>query len=416
MRDKELYAAILGITAPWRVREVELRADEVEVFIEHDGSVKPVCPACGAVGKQHDTRRRTWRHLDTCQLKTLVTADVPRVRCTEHGVRQLVVPWAEEKSRFTAMFECLAIDWSKEASISAVAQRLRVTWDELDGIQARAVKRGLERRKDEPLEVIGVDETSFQKRHEYVTVVVDIRRGHVLYVADGRGQEALDGFYWETPLEHLESLRAVAMDMWAPYIAATLDQLPDGARKIAFDRFHVAKHLGDAVNAVRKDEHRELMAEGDESLKRTRFLWLMGRDKLERLDPHRYARFADLRESTLKVARAWALKEMASKLWHYRTRGWARRAWERWLDWARRSRLEPIKKAARTIAEHLDGILNAVALGVTNAMTEGINSKIQWLKKRACGYRNRERFRRAILFHCGGLDLYPERAAFHPNS
>lgn len=176
---------------------------------------------------------------------------------------------------------------------------------------------------------------------------------------------------------------------------------------MCFDRFHVAKHLGDAVNEVRKDEHRGLLAEGDGRLKRTRFLWLMGPDRRSRLSKQRRSEFDRLKNSTLKVARAWAIKETAHGLWAYRRRGWAVRGWKRWLGWAFRSRLEPIRKAARMVREHLWGILNAVLKGVTNATSESLNAKIQWVKKNACGFRNRERFRTAILFHCGRLDLYP---------
>ena len=129
----------------------------------------------------------------------------------------------------------------------------------------------------------------------------------------------------------------------------------------------------------------------------------------------RAKRFEDLRGSNLKVARAWAIKETARELWCYAKRGWALKAWKRWLGWAMRSRLAPIKKAAVTIRDHLWGILNAVVLRATNAASEGLNAKIQWVKKNACGFRNRERFREAIYFHCGGLDLYPAPLGGHTN-
>ena len=117
--------------------------------------------------------------------------------------------------------------------------------------------------------------------------------------------------------------------------------------------------------------------------------------------------FAALRTSELKVARAWALKELAMTLWGYTRRGWAERMWRRWYSWAIRCRLGPVKKVARMIKRHWDGVINAATSNVTNALSEGMNSKIQWIKRKACGYRNRERFRNAIYFHLGGLDLYP---------
>ena len=122
----------------------------------------------------HDHQDRTWRHLDTCQFKTLVHARVPRLKCPTHGIRQLKVPWAEPGSQFTALFETLAIDWLKATSVSGAAKLLRITWDEASGIMERAVRRGLKRRQAEPVKHLGVDETSFATRHEYVTVVADL--------------------------------------------------------------------------------------------------------------------------------------------------------------------------------------------------------------------------------------------------
>jgi transposase len=412
MRDLELYERILGLSAPWVVEAVDLHDEAAEVVIRVGlkGSIVLVCPDCKQPMPGYDRRGRRWRHLDTCQYRTIIEAEVPRGRCDRCGVKQIGVPWAEDRSRFTALFERMAIDWLKAASQAAVARRLGLSWDEVHGIMERAVRRGLARRRLEEIHRIGVDETSFQKRHEYVTVVCDLERPRVLYVADGRGQDALQGFYQGLSWEQRERIEAVAMDMWRPYIRPTLERVPGAEAKIAFDRFHVARQLGEAVNEVRKKEHRELIARGDDRLVRSKYLWLQSP---ENMSPQRWARFRELRESNLRVARAWAIKETARDLWGYAKRGWAEKAWKRWLAWAMRSRLEPIKGAARMVRKYLWGILNAIALHVTNAATESLNAKIQWIKKNACGFRNRDRFRAAIYFHCGDLDLYPELAATH---
>ena len=194
------------------------------------------------------------------------------------------------------------------------------------------------------------------------------------------------------------------MDMSQAYISSTLKHVPDAERKVSFDKFHVARALGDAVDQVRRQEHRALLQQDDETLKGTKYFWLQSRSDMSW---HRQRRFADLRRSVVKTSRAWSLKETAMSLWNYRRRGWAERAWKKWYSWAIRSRLEPMKRVARMVKSHLDGILNAVVKGVTNARAEGVNAVIQQLKQRAHGYRNRERFRTAIYFHCGGLDLYP---------
>jgi len=408
MRDKQLYTQLLGIKPPWEVCDVDLHLEEgeVHIYLELDPSVTLTCPICGREAPRYDKRQRRWRHLDLFQYKTILIADLPRVECAHDGVHQIEIPWSEPKSRFTALFEALAIDWLQEASLAAVSRQLDLSWDELDGIMGRAVTRGLARRGKLSLRHLGVDETSFQKRHEYVTAVMDQETGHAIYVADGRDQTALDGFFEPLDEEELAGIESVAIDMHQPYIQSILDHVPGAEEKIAFDKFHVAKHLGDGVDKVRREENKALLEDGDRSLVKTRYLWLKNPWNMA---PPVWRSFQDLRESKLRTARAWALKEAAMDLWDYMSRTWAEKAWRQWLAWAQRCRLEPMQKAARTIRNHLWGILNAITMRVTNARCEGMNAKIQKIKAWACGYRNRDRFRRAIMFHLGGLDLHPAR-------
>lgn len=414
MRDTDLYGQILGIESPWEVTGVELRLDggEVEVFVARGRSEWYRCPECGGPASRHDSRRRRWRHLPTCQYRTILTADVPRVRCGEHGVLTIGVPWSDPGSRFTALFEALVIDWLGAASISAVARLLDLSWDQVSGVIERAVKRGLERRGSAPASrALGVDETSFQKRHEYVTVVADIEgEPRVHHVADGRGKEALSSYYDSLSEAELSRIETVAMDMWPAYISATVSCLPDGGDKIAYDKFHLAAHLGGAVDEVRGEEHRQLRRLGDHGLTDTRHLWLYHPDRVPK---HRWPRFKELIDGTSKTARCWHLKELAMMMWETRDRAEALAIFRGWYSWAIRSRLEPMKRVARMLKAHLDGVLNAIERGVTNARLEAINSAIQWLKKAARGYRNRDRFRNAIYFHLGRLHLYPDSLTFH---
>lgn len=410
MHDRDLYAQILGIAKPWMVSEVVLSlADrQVNVFVEPTSDANFLCSACGKPCPGYDARVRRWRHLDTCQYQTILIAQVPRISCSEHGVQQVMVPWGEPNSRFTGLFEALAINWLKQASIAAVAGLMDLTWAEVDGIMKRAVARGLSRRGTQTPTAIGVDETSFQKRHEYVTVVVDLQENKVLHVADDRKATSLSAFYETLPPKQREKVEVVTMDMHEPYVKATKEAIPEAEKKIAFDRFHVAKHLGDAVDKVRREEHAALMAEGDPTLKGTKHVWLTAEENLD--NPVMRGMFDALKEAELKTGRAYAIKETARGLWGFVSRGWAEKAWKRWIGWAMRSRLEPIKKAARTVREHLWGIINAIVLRATNAATESMNARIQKIKSMACGFRSRERFRNAIYFHLGGLDLYPASA------
>jgi transposase len=341
------------------------------------------------------------------QFQTILQAEMPRVECREHGVLHIPAPWAEEGSGFTALFEALVIDWLKAAPIATVARYLRLSWKAVDSIMQRAVRRGLQRRRATAPEHLSVDETSFQRRHEYVTVVTDQSSGAVLYVADNRTIESLSGFFQELSKPRRDAIRSISMDMWPAYITAVRQNVPNADERICFDKFHVAKYLGDAVDRVRRQEHRALSATGDERLKKTRYRWLENPD---RMSLKHWREFEHLRNSALKTARAWAIKEHAMCLWHYRSRTWAAKQWKRWLAWAQRSRLEPIIRVSGTIKTHLWGIINAVVLKRTNGAAESMNARIQRIKARACGFRNRHRFRNAIMFHLGNLDLYPRRA------
>lgn len=407
MRDTDLYAQILNVQAPWTVEDVELdrSGGEVRVHVAYDGGAPLVCPECQQAVPGYDTRQRQWRHLDTCQLRTLLVADVPRVNCPEHGVRQIEVPWAEEGSRFTALFEALVIDWLQEASIQAVAQRLGLSWSAVDGIMQRAVKRGLARRDPVASSVLAVDEKAYKKRHHYLTVVSDGSR--VLHVAEGRREASLGDFLQSLPPAQKHRIQWVSMDMWQPYIQATIKHLPHGARKIAFDRFHVAKQFNEAVDLVRRKEHKALAKEGDHRLKGTKYHWLRGGGPRKEAEQ---AQFDQLRQQELRTARAWAIKETAANLWDYRDRGSARQAWKRLLGWMARSRLTPMVKLGQTVRSHLSGILKAVMAGASNSLAENLNNRIQKIKARANGFRNRQRMINAIYFHLGGLDLYPEKA------
>ena len=414
MDDKALYQTILGLVFPWSVVEVELKPDQEVVEVEVESSQRRwPCPVCEAMCSQHDTRPRRWRHLDSCQYQTILRAKVPRVRCPKHGVLQIPVPWADRGSKFTALFEVLVIRWLREASLSAVAKQFSLSWNGLAGIQQRAVLRGIKRRIFEEGSALpqhlGIDETSFQKRHEYVTVIGDQDKGHVVFVADGRTKESVSEYLKPFDEAERSKVKTVAMDMCRP-TSMIEEWIPGAERKICFDTLliktgHLAQHLGNAVNKVRSEEHRRLSQEGDSPLKGTKHLWLTRGSGLSEASRQL---IESLKGAAVKTARAWALKEHCMAAWKQRGKIWARAALLRWYSWAIRSRLEPVKKVARMVKNHLEGLVNAIYHRVTNARAEGMSSRIQWIKYTARGFRNRDRFRTAIYFHLGGLDMTPE--------
>ena len=402
-----MYAQILGITDPWFVERVELKLEqgEVHISLNHPVGVKWPCPECGDLCNLHDHQPvRAWRHLDTCQYQTILHADPPRSDCDKHGPKVVKMPWAEQRSHFTLLFERLAIDWLGAASQKAVGKHLKLSWDEIHGIMDRAVERGLARREAEPLKYIGVDEKAFRKGHNYMTIVNDLEHARVLYVAEDRKETSLDGFWPTLTEKQKEGIAGVAMDMWDPYVNSVSNNLPDADQKIVFDKYHVASHLGNAVDLVRRQEHKILNSEGDVSLIGTKYKWLRNPDNFT---DDAWDDFKSLRESKLKTARAWALKESAMSLYDYVYEGAARNYFSRWYNWATHSRLQPVIDVARTIKARLTNILTYLKHRITNATSESINAKIQWVKYTARGFRNKKNFKTAIYFHCGGLDMVP---------
>lgn len=295
-----------------------------------------------------------------------------------HGVRRVCVPWALPGSRFTIAFERHAIDVLLETDVLGGARLLRISWDEAWNIMERAVERGLLAKKRRVIAHLGVDEKAVAKRHCYVTLVCDLDRATVEYIGDDRKQASLDAYYQSLSKKQLAGIEAVAMDMWEPFVSSTLVHVPDGASKIVFDRFHVMKHMLEAVDEIRKWEHGLLKTEGDEALKGTKYLWLFSEENLP--EPSR-ERFAALRALHLKTGRAWAINESLRDLWAYRSKRWALRHWKRWYFWATHSRLRSVVKVARMIQRHLDNVMTYFEHRITNATSEGLNSKIQTIKK-----------------------------------
>jgi len=381
MRLTDLFQAELRLESPWKVKEVHVSQEkrEIDVWLTHRSGVCFACPECGAQLPVYDhVAARSWRHLDCGSFQTYVHARLPRVNCLLHRVRQAAVSWALPHAHFTVPFERRAIDVLLETDVLGATRLLSISWDEAWGLMERAVARGQRAQERQPIRRLGIDEKAIAKGHVYFTLVNDLDRGTVAFVSYDRKQESLEEYYRTLSAEELAAIEAVAMDMWDPYIAATKAYVADAASKIVFDRYHVMTQMLKAVDAVRKREHRALRAAGDDSLLGSKYLWLYSE---ENLPEYHEERFDQLQRLHLKTGRAWAIKESLRDLWRYQRRGWAERHWRRWYFWATHSRLPEVVKAARTLERHLPNILTYFAHRITNAASEGLNSKIQTVKK-----------------------------------
>ena len=400
------YALLLGIKSPWGVSGVKLDMGgrRVEIGLEWGKGHEVPCPECGKLCAIADhAPERTWRHLDTMRFETLIRARVPRSSCPQDGVKTTTVPWAEPGSRFTLLFERFALEVILASrSLTQACDLLGLDWDAVQRIMDRAVRRGLKRRELEGLAHVGIDEKSFRSGQSYISLLTDLDESRVLEVMEGCDQERAQALWQSLPAEQRRSIEAVALDMAPAFIAATQASVPQA--ELVHDKFHVAKHLNEAVDAVRRQEHKELLARGDETLTGSRQLWLFNPMNFS---DEQAADFEHLKWSGLKVARAWAIKELFSKLWSYCYEGAARKFFKNWFGWAARSQLKPVIKVARMIKRHLENILTYLRHPITNAVTEGLNSKIQCIKSNARGFRSFQNYRTRILFFCGKLNLHP---------
>lgn len=403
----EHYSRLLGLDDSWRVADVDLdlSSQRVAIRLERAPGSTCHCPECGAARPLKDhAPQRQWRHLDTMQFETVLAARVPRTNCPDCGVLNIDVPWSQPHGRFTLMFQAFAIRvLQAAASIEQGRRLLGLSWHSAQQIMNTAVERGLESRDLESIAHVGIDEKNFGKGHDYVSIMTDIDAGRVLEVVPGRTREAADSLWDTLPDDQKEQVEAVAMDMWPAFLGSAAEHVP-GA-DVVHDRFHISKHLGEAVDQVRRSEHKTLKAEGDDRLTGSRYFWLTNP---ENLSEERTATFEDLKNANLKTSRAWAIRELFRDFWNQAGPFTGHAFFQEWYAWASRCRLKPVIKVAKMLKSHLDQILTWFEHPISNAAAEGFNSKIQALKSAARGFRNFENYRTRILFFCGKLTLHPE--------
>ena len=404
MKDTTLYEQLLGLSTPWSVRSVDLSLREQRVTVEvmlDPGQVWSDPTDNTRRAHVHGWHERQWRHLDTCQFETLIKARVPQLKYSNGTVEELAVPWAARYSRVTLQMVGFVIKLLEVCpTTQGVCDLTGLSWSTVNNIMVDAVERGMLRRTEEPVVHLGLDEKSSERGHTYVSILTDIGGSRVLDLVPERKLEAARTLLETLSPQQREGVQAIAMDMWPAYMSAARTCLPQAS--IVHDRFHVAKYLGEAVDMVRKGEHRLLAASGTSPLTGSKWAWL------KRYPDGRSAEavsFRALNQMNLKTSRAWRIKETFTHFWSYHYTGAAERFFREWAANAMRSRLQPVKKVVGMLRRHLKGLLNYSRHPISNACAEGFNSAIQLLKANARGFRNFANYRARILFHCGKLQL-----------
>jgi len=353
MTDKKFFYEALGLSDPWIISNIELNTEAETVVVNVGLKEKTKWAQEGELLPIHDYTIRSWRHLDTMQLETTIVAKVPRVHYPDGTTGIVSVPWAGARSRWTTAFERRAITVIKAcSSLSAASRLLDLGWKSVDAIMRRAVERGLARREIGEVKTLGMDDKSFRKHHRYGTLVNDLENGVVLEVVETREAQAARIALSVLDDKKLEKVEAVAIDMSSTYESVIREMCPNAS--VVYDKWHVFKLLSDAVDSVRRDEHRELMAEGDESLKGTRYSWLQ---RIENMAEKTYESFLELSAKAYRTAKAWEYRFLFEGFWEQSSKGKAAAFFEKWFRRAVRSKLAPVVAAARTLKRHLPGLL-----------------------------------------------------------
>jgi transposase len=416
MDQNQLFSQAMGLSAPWKVVRSGLEDGDdgtkyLYVDIELEPGAKMACPCCGNPSSLYDHEVKRWRHLNFWQHCTFLSARVPRVECPEHGVRQVEVPWARSGSGFSLLFEAFVMALARDMPISAVAALMGEHDTRLWRIVRHYVSKAHEAADWSEVEAVAIDETATRKGHRYATVAVDLdlkdrKPARLLFMTPERTAESVAEFVEQMPAHgaKAEQVKVAAIDMSAAYKKGVAEHLPEA--QVVFDRFHVMKLAGDAVDEVRK----ELRRAGHDM---SGALWAL-RGNAERLKEEQ----RELRERLCiehkELGRAMALRESLAETWNWPGPASAEMHLKGWCGWAARSRLKPFMRLAKTIKNHWAGILAYFPHRVTSAAIEAVNGIIQTARRRARGFRNFDNLRAIAYWMAGRLELKLPTPFTHP--
>jgi transposase len=402
--QKQLFSTALGVSTPIYIDEIEFNADrELHIYLDfHKGAEFP-CPKCGEMHKAYDTTEKVWRHLNFFQYKSFLHFFNPRIDCPNCGISQYTPIWAREKSGFTLLFEAFVIMLFKggfplteiEKMTGVDDRRLRRTVD-------FHIEKAYKMQDFSDVKSIGIDETSSKKGHKYVTVFTNQKNGKVIFATEGKDAETIATFVEKSKKNNLkaEQIEEVSMDMSQSFQKGVTENLPNA--NITFDRFHVVKMLNDAVDEVRKMEQNS-DSKLKKILKNSRYVWLKNP---ENLTDKQAELLETLSNSNLTTAEAYRLKLNFQDIYEYsKDEKTAENALLAWCESVEKSCIQPLIDFTKTLKKHLTGVLRFFKSRITNGISEGLNSVIGQVKRRARGYSNMRHFINTIYLVCGGLVL-----------
>jgi transposase len=383
------------------VNKVTEEHGEMIVYLVPDGRCRPVCSCCGIKGSGYDTlKSRRWKHVPLWGIPVTLVYSPRRVQCTRCGVKVEAIPWAQGKSPVSLALSVVLATWAKIVAWEVVGKLFGFHWNTVRKAVKEVVQYGLKNRDLSNLLYIGIDEISRKKGHVYHTQVYDLTEKKLLWSGEDRTSETLEAFFDYLGKDRCEKIEAVCCDMWAPYVEVVKERLPHAV--LVFDKFHIVRHLLDAVDQVRRQEAQKLKSENPELLNKTRYIWLKNPWNLTE---NQRLRLSDLEKLNLKINRAYLLKEGFRKFWDYTYQAWAKKYLDQWFWWATHSRLKPMRDFAWMIRRHQDDILNYFKVRIDNGAVEALNNKAKSISHRAYGYRTAETLKLALYHGMGKLPM-----------
>ena len=387
MDELGLFTAALGLSGPWRVTRSEFDAEaaQLDLYLDFDRGARFACPAKDCAHTScpvHDSVEKTWRHLDFFQHKAFLHARLPRVRCPEHGVRQISVPWARPGSGFTLLFEALVLSFATAMPLAKVAAMTAEHDTRIWRVLEHHVLAARDQLDCSGVHRVGMDETSAPKGQDYISIFADLDARRVIFATEDRSAGTEDRFAADLAAHggDPEKVTDTSSDMSTAFISGISQYLPNAA--MTFGRFHLVAKLSEAIDTVRRTE----VATRPE-LKHTRWLWLKN---WASLSAKQQAQLHRLMRPSAQLATARALRWREDfQAFYDQHPSYGPEYLRRWCYGAKRSRLQPIKDFVTLVEKHWEGIVAWHANHLSNGLLEGINSLVQAAKARARGYRNK---------------------------
>jgi transposase len=380
----------------FRIDSVDRFSFGIGIKIVPDYRFNPRCGKCGNPGKYRDSRNeRQFKHVPIWGIPVMLSYSPRRVYCNHcKGIYVEAIPWAAGKRRLTTAFACYLATWARILPWLEVARLFQCAWGTVASAVDFVVKYGLENRDLSGITHIGIDEISRKKGHQYLTNVYDLKTKNLLWSGEGRNAETLRQFFNFLGEERASQLQGICCDIWRPYIKIIEEKAPNAI--LVFDKFHIVRHLMNAVDQVRRDEIQEKGKEHKELMKHTRYIWLKNPWNLT---DNQKSRLSALEQLNLKINRAYLLKEAFRNFWSYSSPGWAEKYLKKWFWWATHSRLKPMRDFAWLVRRHEENILSYFKMPIHNGSVEGLNNKAKVISHKAYGFRSAKNYI-LNLYHC----------------